>query len=87
MSGIGLILTGSILYTYLKDKEMQKNNRMKAAAANNIAMTPTGSNNGQRSPPPPEIVFDMADDKSDKDLAEADAFLADEEKQRQKRDL
>lgn len=82
MSGIALILTGSILYTYLKDKEMQKNNRIKADQA--VAMTPSASSSSHRSQPPPEIVFEMAD-KDEYDLQEADAFLAEEEK-RQRRD-
>lgn len=85
MSGIALILAGSILYTFLKDKEMQQNNRLKAANQA-LAMTPSSSSNGAQRTPPPEIVFEMADKDDEKDLQEADAFLAQEEK-RQRRAL
>lgn len=78
MSGIGLILGGSILYTFLKDKEMQQNNKMKQASSSYHPMASSSSQNANRSPPP-EIVFDFAD-KNDRDVAEADAFLNQEDR-------
>jgi len=77
LSGITLILGGSILYTWLKDREMSQ-----IRAAQKLANAIPLSVSKDASEAPNEVVFDMDHaDKDDEDraLLEADALIAQEE--------
>ena len=70
ISGISLILAGSLLYTYLKDREMRQRDAEKKANA--YAMVDREE----------ETVFDMEDEsrkEEDRALLEADAMIRDED--------
>jgi len=74
LSGIALILTGSIVYTFLKDQEMRKNSAA-AKNANIIAMA-------SREERDADTVFDMDDEsrkEEDRALLEADELIRSEE--------
>jgi len=80
ISGISLILAGSILYTYLKDREMRQRD---AAAKNNAFALANRSEDRE------ETVFDMEEeDRKDEDraLLEADELIRAEEEREQKKE-
>lgn len=78
LSGIGLILSGSILYTYLKDKEMRQ--REEASKQNAIALAEREGN--------ADTVFDMDDEsrkEEDRALLEADELIRQDEEAERRR--
>jgi len=79
LSGIALILGGSILYTYLKDREMRVREQMQK---NSYALA-------ERDDGPSDTVFDMEDEarrEEDRALMEADELIRQDEEAEKRRE-